>query len=88
MAAEVTHEALFEHWTTLKDWIDDNREDLRFHRRLTDAVNHWDKQKRPDGLLWRSPDLEQLQQFHERARQDMTQTQIEFYNSSIRKEKL
>jgi hypothetical protein len=30
---EVTHEALFEHWQELKDWIEASRSDLRFQRK-------------------------------------------------------
>lgn len=32
--AEVTHEALFEHWQQLNDWLDNSRDDIRFHRRF------------------------------------------------------
>jgi len=28
--AEVTHEALFEHWEQLDEWLDSSRDDLRF----------------------------------------------------------
>jgi len=34
--AEVTHEALLDHWGTLKTWLDANRDDLRFHRHLAE----------------------------------------------------
>ncbi len=56
--AEVTHEALLENWQTLKDWLADSREYLRFEHRLNDASNNWENQRRADGLLWRSPDLD------------------------------
>ena len=31
--AEVTHEALFDHWTELRKWIDESRVDRRLHDR-------------------------------------------------------
>jgi len=38
--AEITHEALFDHWGDLKQWLDKKRrEDERVERRLTEAVN-------------------------------------------------
>ena len=58
--AEVTHEALFDHWQLLNDWLDANRDDIRFQRRLAAAAEHWEEQGRSEGLLWRPPDLDLL----------------------------
>ncbi len=38
---EIAHEALLSEWTTLRDWIDGARGDVRLHRRLTVAVSEW-----------------------------------------------
>jgi DNA-binding SARP family transcriptional activator/WD40 repeat protein len=38
---EVAHEALLSAWERLRRWIDEGREDLRMHRRLSDAANEW-----------------------------------------------
>jgi AAA ATPase domain len=57
---EVTHEALFEHWQQLKSWLDKSRSDLRFQRRLDEAAMVWQGNERPEGNLWRSPDLDLL----------------------------
>ncbi|ETX01978.1 MAG: hypothetical protein ETSY1_05205, partial [Candidatus Entotheonella factor] len=83
--AEVTHEALFEHWADLREWLDRGRTDLRFHRRLTEAARNWQEQGRPDGSLWRSPDLDLLQAFHRRAGDDMTAGEVEFMSLSATK---
>lgn len=45
--AEVTHEALFEHWRQLQNWLDGSRSDIRFQRRLDDAAVYWDENGRP-----------------------------------------
>jgi hypothetical protein len=79
---EVTHEALFEHWKQLRDWLDASRSDLRFQRRLDEAAMVWQENGRAEGSLWRSPDLELLQSFYKRAVIDMTQLQIEFLTAS------
>jgi hypothetical protein len=80
--AEVTHEALLEDWSLLRDWLADGREDIRFHRRLAEAAEHWDKKGRPDGLLWRPPDLDLLREFSAKSRGDMTPAQVMFFNVS------
>ena len=56
--AEVAHEALIREWDTLRRWLDDDRDDLRTHRRLTEEAVEWNKTY-DDGLLYRGGRLEQ-----------------------------
>ncbi|MGE0026476.1 MAG: protein kinase [Thermoleophilia bacterium] len=56
--AEVTHEALIRGWPELRSWIDEDREQLRLHRRLTDAAGEWDAAGRDDALLYRGSRLD------------------------------
>jgi len=86
--AEITHEALIEHWELLNDWLSISREDIRFQRRLNAAAEYWDGKKRPPGLLWRSPDLEALRAFIHNARADVTSLSLEFFHSSDKAERL
>src|SRR5215475_7097695 len=53
-AVEITHDALIQHWDTLKKWLAEDREALRVHRRLTEAAGEWDRKGRRDGDLYRS----------------------------------
>ncbi len=53
VTAEVTHEALFDHWQQLQTWLDSSREDIRLQRRLDEDALYWDENGRPDGNLWR-----------------------------------
>ncbi|MEL6554611.1 MAG: hypothetical protein AAFQ63_14255 [Cyanobacteria bacterium J06621_11] len=80
--AEVTHEALFDHWHLLNSWLDSSRDSIRFHRRLEVAAHYWNEKNRPDGLLWRSPDLELLREYQRRAAQDMTDIEAAFWQVS------
>ncbi|MBD2078310.1 PQQ-binding-like beta-propeller repeat protein [Phormidium sp. FACHB-592] len=80
--AEVTHEALFEHWQELKTWLDNGRSDIRFQRRLEEAAKYWDGNSRPDGNLWRPPDLDLLKRYQQRAGDNMTPLQAEFFVAS------
>ena len=80
---EVTHESLFEHWQQLIEWLNSSREDIRFNRRLSTASAHWNQKGRPEGLLWRSPDLEQLEDYQKRAFKDIGIIEDEFFIASI-----
>ena len=85
--AEVTHEALFEHWARLNNWLDSSRDDIRFQRRLEAAADYWEAQGQPAGLLWRSPDLDLLRAFAKRAKSEMTQRSISFFQSADKADK-
>lgn len=80
--AEVTHEALFDHWQQLNQWLDSSRSDIRFQRRLEEAAVHWDENGRPEGSLWRPPDLDLLRSYEQRAGDNMTPLQLEFLNAA------
>ena len=84
--AEVAHEALFDHWRLLRQWLDAGRGDLRFHRQLTEAANHWDAGRRPAGSLWRPPDLDLLRDFRKRAGDDLTALEVAFADASERQQ--
>ncbi len=84
--AEITHEALLDHWDTLREWLDANRDDLRFHRHLNADATYWTSQGKADGLLWRPPDLDLLRQYQTQSGADMTAVEVEFFESSMRQE--
>lgn len=50
---ELTHEALIRSWPRLREWINEDRELLRAHRRLTEAAAEWGQHDRDPGLLYR-----------------------------------
>lgn len=85
--AEVTHEALFDHWQLLNSWINSGRDDIRFQRRLEEAANDWDNQDRPVGSLWRSPNLDTLKDFHKRRGKKLTELEACFFEASCKEEK-
>ena len=75
VTVEVTHEALFRHWGLFKAWLNESRDDLRLQQRLKEAVKNWNEQGRPEGSLWRSPDLDRLCQFQKDV--DMKRTVLQ-----------
>ena len=85
--AEVTHEALFDHWQQLHDWLAENRDDVRFQRRLEEQAQRWkEEQDKPDGqpagLLWRPPELTLLRAFRQKPSAHMTELQEGFFKAS------
>lgn len=83
-SVEVAHEALFEHWQQLKEWIAANRHNIRFQRRLESAANRWNDLDQPTGLLWRQPELSSLQEYHQQYGRDMSALSLKFYEASIK----
>ncbi|MEU0685924.1 nSTAND1 domain-containing NTPase [Streptomyces uncialis] len=50
---ELAHEALLTAWPRLRGWIEEDRERLRRHRRLTEAAQAWLELERDPGALYR-----------------------------------
>ena len=50
---DLAHEALLGAWPRLRGWIDEDRERLRLHRRLTEAAGAWEELGRDAGALYR-----------------------------------
>ncbi|MCP1220358.1 hypothetical protein NKW45_00655 [Acetobacter orientalis] len=44
-AVDIVHEALFRQWTQLREWIDEEREFLRFRQRLEERHREWEADK-------------------------------------------
>ncbi|MET9762190.1 helix-turn-helix domain-containing protein [Streptomyces sp. NPDC006372] len=54
---DLAHEALIPAWPRLRGWIEEDREHLRTHRRLTEAARAWDDLGRDPGALYRGTRL-------------------------------
>ncbi|MFF7135817.1 hypothetical protein ACFZBZ_26230 [Streptomyces sp. NPDC008196] len=54
---DLAHEALLGAWPRLRGWLDEDRERLRLHRALTEAVLIWDALGRDPGALYRGARL-------------------------------
>lgn len=69
----VAHEALIRSWPRLRAWLAEDRELLRAHRRLTEAVAEWEQHGRDEGYLFqgarlRSWDGRGLERFNDAER--------------------
>ncbi|MFD0446443.1 helix-turn-helix domain-containing protein [Streptomyces indonesiensis] len=50
---DLAHEALIMAWPRLRGWIEEDRERLRIHRKLTEAARAWEEMGRDPGALYR-----------------------------------
>lgn len=80
---EVTHEALFQHWDRLKKWLADGVEDRRLHDRIADAAALWDGTERPEGSLWRPPELDRLRTLAAKPTAGLTAVERAFFRESV-----
>lgn len=80
---EVAHEALIREWPTLRNWIEDNREDLRIHRHLTETAREWAEMNREPEILYRGARLSQAQECAEKHREEMNELEWEFLEASL-----
>ncbi|MET8141625.1 AAA family ATPase [Sphaerisporangium sp. NPDC005288] len=56
--AEISHEALLRAWPRLREWIAEDRDELRLRQRLATAATAWHEQNRDPYLLLRGASLE------------------------------
>jgi WD40 repeat protein len=54
---DLAHEALITAWPRLRGWIEQDRERLRLHRRLTEAARTWEELGRESSALYRGSRL-------------------------------
>ena len=62
-SAEVAHEALIREWGTLRKWLDENRENLRLHRHLTQSAREWESHGKETSDLYRGTRLKVVQEW-------------------------
>ena len=82
VTAELTHEALVEHWTAMRQWIAQSRDDERVHNRAAEAARLWREAGRTSGRLSRPPDLEQLRAYRKRSPADINEDIVEYIKKS------
>ena len=80
--AEFTHEALFDHWSELAEWINESRADRRLHDRAAEAARLWDEDQQRPGRLWRQPDLDLLRDYWKRKPEELSPLQAAFLKAA------
>jgi WD40 repeat protein/class 3 adenylate cyclase len=84
--AEVAHEALIREWPTLREWLNQDREGLQLHRRLTEAAHEWELLERDPGRLFRGAQLAQTRAWAELHPNVLNAGERTFLSSSVDQE--
>jgi WD40 repeat protein len=80
---EVAHEALLQQWDTMRAWLDEDREALRVHRRLTEAAAEWsDVLRRDPGALYRGAKLVEAEEWVVEHGRELNARESEFVEAS------
>ncbi|MCM6775369.1 hypothetical protein NDR87_16175 [Nocardia sp. CDC159] len=77
---DLGHEALITAWPRLNGWIEQDRERLRFHRRLTETTRAWEELGRDPSVLYRGT---RLALAREQPLADLTISEREFVQASV-----
>ncbi len=81
-SAEVAHEALIREWSRLREWLRQNREGLRLHRRLTESAQSWDRSNRDESELYRGTRLAQALDWAQSRGDELNALEREFLDAS------
>lgn len=79
---DVSHEALIRGWPRLRGWVEEDRQGLRMHRRLTEAAQDWQRSGRDDGLLFPAARLAQMTEWRKQNLTVLNELEREFLNAS------
>ncbi|MFH8350386.1 hypothetical protein [Streptomyces sp. NPDC018045] len=84
-SVHLAHEALITSWPRLQQWVDDDRERLLVHRRLTEAAAAWAALDRDPGALYRGTRLAAAREAFATAaaRGDLAPLEEEFLTAAV-----
>ncbi|MGF1596993.1 MAG: protein kinase [Acidimicrobiales bacterium] len=77
-SVEIAHEALIAGWPRLRDWVDAERENLRYRQRVGRATTEWMAAGRDPDLLWRGTPLATAVEWAAEHGDDLDVTEREF----------
>ncbi len=81
-SVEVAHEALIREWPRLREWLNENREGLRVHRRISQAAQEWDRLDRDPGALYRGLRLTQAVEWAKSYASGLNPLELAFLDAS------
>ncbi|MFI1176628.1 nSTAND1 domain-containing NTPase [Streptomyces melanogenes] len=81
----LAHEALINCWPRLNAWVEDARDRLRHHRRLTEAAKAWEDLDHDPGALYRGTRLATAEATFAAGehRDDLTPLELEFLTAAL-----
>ncbi len=81
--AQVAHEVLIRRWPRLRRWLDEDREGLRLHRRLSHAARLWDAAGREPTDVYRGTRLDAAVEWARPNTGELNQAERDFLNASL-----
>jgi WD40 repeat protein len=78
----MAHEALIRNWPRLQGWINQNRESLLIQRRLREAAEEWDQNRRDEGYLYRGARLAAAEEWAAEPEAELTDLERAFLEAS------
>src|SRR5271165_3436631 len=79
---EVAHEALISNWSTLRVWVNEDREFLLWRERLGALLTEWERAQESDETLLRGSLLIEAQKWFDRRSQDLSDQERRFISAS------
>jgi len=83
----VAHEALIRHWPRLLGWLEEDRDDLLTHRRLTEAAREWDALDCEPGALYRGARLAAAREWTSHRAERLSRLESKFLAAGDRAER-
>ena len=83
---EMAHEALLSHWPRLRDWLEEDREGLALHRRLSEAARGWENRARDPDELYRGARLAAASDWAEQRIAELQTVERDFLDASQKAE--
>jgi WD40 repeat protein/serine/threonine protein kinase len=80
---ELAHEALIRQWERMREWLDDNREALRLHRRLRSSADEWNQSRRDPSFLASGVRLQQFEEWEHSSDIVMSDIERAFLEMSV-----
>lgn len=80
---EIAHEALIRVWKRLRDWLNESRDELRLHQRLSTATRDWLDTQRDPSYLARGAQLVQFESLKQTQTFPLDPEQVNYLNASI-----
>jgi len=81
-AVQIADEALIREWKRLREWLDEDREDLRVHRHLAQATQEWEMMLHDPNALYRGARLAQALEWAKTNADDISAREREFLDAS------
>ena len=80
---EIAHEILIHHWSTLRWWLEQNRNRLQLQRQLQQAAKLWqDNEQNPD-YLWQGVRLAQAEDIYIKYTEELSEPVQQFVEAAI-----